>query len=73
MKNLSYKKIGTNKITVKGKLSSDGTKITYIDDDKDERVIEVSKCMQLMAGNDILLTIALKNDEDCSDELEADD
>ena len=73
MKNLNYKKTGTRKITVKGILSTDGIFITYIDDDKEERTIEVSKCMQLMAGEEIVLSLALKSDEDCSDELEEDE
>ena len=69
MKNLSYKKIETGKITVKGILSADGTTITYTDDEHNKQTIEVSKCMKLMAGNDIVFTVALKNDEDCSGEL----
>lgn len=73
MKNISYKKTGLNKITVKGTLSADGTTITYIDDDKNQQDIEVSKCMKLMAGNEITFTVALKSDQDCSDELEGED
>lgn len=72
MKNLNYKKSGTKKVTVKGILSIDGTFITYEDDDKNQQTIEVSKCLQLMAGEEIVLSIALKTDEDCSEELEGD-
>ena len=73
MKNLSYKKVGTDKITVKGTLSTDGSTITYFDDDKNAQTIEVAKCMRLMAGNEITFTVALKSDEDCSKELEEND
>lgn len=64
MKNLSYKKTNIDKLTIKGTLSDDGVSITYIDDDKDERVIDVDKCMKLFAGNDITLTMALKTETD---------
>ena len=70
MKNLSYKKVGTDKITVKGMLSADGKTIEYEDDDKVLQTIEVTKCMKLMAGNMITFTVQLKNDQDCSGELE---
>lgn len=69
MKNLSYKKSGIDKITVKGTLSEDCSTITYVDDNKDEQEIEVAKCLKFMAGKDIVFTMALKNDEDCSEEL----
>ena len=69
MKNMAYKKQNLNKITVKGILSDDGSFITYIDDDKNEQTIDVVKCFKLMAGNDITFTLALKGEEDASDEL----
>lgn len=72
MKNISYKKNEVSKISVKGILSNDATEITYIDDDKNEQTIEVKKCMKMMAGNEIVLTIALKNDTDLTEELDGD-
>ena len=69
MKNIAYKKQNLNKITVKGILSDDGSYITYIDDDKNEQTIEISKCFKLMAGNEITFTLALKGEEDASEEL----
>lgn len=71
MKNLSYKKSDISKISVKGTLSEDATYITYLDDNKDEQTIDIAKCLNLMAGKEIVLNIALKTDEDCSKELGA--
>ena len=73
MKNLNYKKSDIQKITVKGLLSTDGSFVTYIDDNKDERTIEVSKLFAPMLGKEIAFSLGLKEDEDCSKELEGED
>lgn len=69
MKNLSYKKQTLDKISVKGVLSGDGTYITYEDQDGNAQTIEVAKYFKLMGGNTVTLSIALKDDKDCSEEL----
>lgn len=69
MKNVTYKKQKLDKISVKGLLSGDGAYITYEDEDKNAQTIEVAKCFKLMGGNTVTFSIALKNDEDCSEEL----
>ena len=64
MKNYSYNRKISDKLTVKGKLSSDGTEITYIDDDKEEQVVTVQECMEHFADMNIMFSITLNRDED---------
>lgn len=63
MKNYSYNRKISDKLTVKGKLSSDGAEITYIDDDKEEQVVTVQECMSYFAGQDISFSLTLNRDE----------
>lgn len=64
MKNYSYNRKISDKLTVKGVLSNDGTKITYIDDDKDEQIVSVDECVSHFAGQSITFAITLNKDED---------
>ena len=54
----------TDKLTVKGLLSNDGTKILYTDEDKSEKEISLDKCFELFAGKPINLSISVKSETD---------
>lgn len=64
MKNYSYNRKISDKLTVKGVLSEDGTEIKYIDDDKEEQIVSVEECMLHFAGQNINFTMTLNKDED---------
>ena len=70
MKNISYKKGSTNKLNVKGKMSSDGSFITYFDDEGNKETMELVKCGQLFADQDVVLSISYKDDKDCTEEID---
>ena len=72
MKNLSYIKSTSNKITVKGILSDGGTMITYEDADHNEQTVPVVKYLNAFDGQLVTFALATKIDEDLSDELEED-
>lgn len=59
----------TDKIAVKGILSDDGTKITYVDENKDEQDITIAECLSVFKGKAIDFSITEKSEED----LPADD
>ena len=66
-KNLSFTRSLVDKFTVKGLLSEDGKTITYINEDKDETIIPVDKCLHCFKGRSIELTIAEKQNMDLGD------
>ena len=68
MKNLKYDRTEIKKYAVKGVLSTDGKTITYLDDDKNEANIALSKCFEPFGGGEISLTITNKFTEDLSEE-----
>lgn len=70
MQNYKYNKTIIEKFTIKGELSDDGKMITYENGDKEEATISVQKCFEKFAGSPIALSIALKTDEDLSEEFE---
>ena len=70
MKNISYKKGKTYKLNIKGTMSGDGSFITYYDDEGGDVTMELAKCGQLFAGQDVVLSISYKNDEDCTQEID---
>lgn len=70
MQNYQYKKNTVTKFNIKGELSSDGRTIHYVNGDKEECTITVSKCFEKFAGEPIELTLALKTTEDLEDEFE---
>lgn len=59
----------TDKVSVKGMLSEDGTTITYVDDNKEEREIAVAECLKVFVGNPIDFSVSKK----LEDELPEDD
>ena len=70
MQNYKYNKVTTKKFSIKGELSTDGKTITYVNGDKEEATIAVATCFAKFAGQPIELSLALKTDEDLSDEFE---
>ena len=62
----NYKKTRTttDKVSVKGILSDDGTTISYIDENKDEQEISVADCLGMFKGGAIDFSITRKSEED---------
>lgn len=69
MKNISYNRTLTDKISVKGQLSADGTVITY-DQDGDTKECAIAKYFEKFAGQKIVFNISTKTDTDLVDTLE---
>lgn len=57
----------TDQLNVKGVLSDDGTEITYLDKDKQEKVISVEKCLDVFKGQAINFTVVVKTDDELPD------
>lgn len=57
-----------DKVSVKGKLSEDGSKITYLDEDKVEHEITVAECLKAFVGENIDFTVSLKTEGELPDE-----
>lgn len=50
----------TDKVSVKGQLSEDGSKITYLDEDKVEQEITIAECLKAFTNKEIEFNIQLK-------------
>ena len=61
---LSYKRTTTDKISVKGMLSPDGTFVTYFDDDKNEKEVRIADLLAPFLDSPIDLSITLKDEFD---------
>ena len=61
---LSFKRIPTDKVTVKGLLSEDGTYITYKDENKIEQDIKIADVLNAFKNQPIDLSVTLKSEED---------
>ena len=61
---LSFKRTTTDKVTVKGFLSEDGTYITYKDENKIEQDIKVADVLNAFKNQPIDLSVTLKSEED---------
>lgn len=57
----------TDKVSVKGMLSEDGTTITYLDEDKIEREITVAECLRAFDGEFVDFTVSLKTENELPD------
>ena len=68
---LNYKRTTTDKLSVKGVLSSDGSTITYMNEDKIEKNVKVSDLLSAFCDCPIDLSVSLKSEEDL--ELHAED
>lgn len=68
----NYKKTRTttDKVSVKGILSDDGTMITYKDENKTEKEIAVADCLDIFKGDAIDFSITRKSEEDLLNDQE---
>lgn len=57
-----------DKVSVKGQLSEDGSKITYLDEDKLEQEITIAECLKAFVGESIDFTVSLKTEGELPDE-----
>lgn len=62
--NLKKTRTITDKVSVKGILSDDGTTITYIDENKDEKKISVAECFGIFNGEPIDFTVSRKLEDE---------
>ena len=61
---LSFKRNITDKLSVKGVLSEDGTFITYTDENDVEQEVKISDLLNVFKNQVIEFGVALKSDED---------
>lgn len=54
----------TDKVTVKGILSEDGTIITYTDENKIEQNITIAECLKAFVGNPIDFSVSIKSENE---------
>lgn len=60
----------TDKVSVKGQLSEDGSKITYLDEDKLEQEITIAECLNIFKGKPIDFSVSVKSEDELTDEEE---
>lgn len=61
---LSFKRNITDKLSVKGVLSEDGTTITYTDENDVDQEVKLADLVNAFSNQPIELNISLKSDED---------
>lgn len=61
---LTYKRTLTDKISVKGVLSEDGTYITYQDDGNNKKDVKIVDLLNSFKGNSIDFSVSLKSESD---------
>ena len=61
---LTYKRTLTDKISVKGVLSEDGTYITYQDDGNNKQDVKIVDLLNSFKGNSIDFSVSLKSESD---------
>lgn len=61
---LQFKRSTTDKLTVNGILSEDGTYITYTDENDNEQDIRISDLVNAFKNQEIIFSVSLKTDED---------
>lgn len=61
---LSFKRNITDKLSVKGVLSEDGTYITYTDENDSEQDVKVVDLLKAFINQPIEFGVSLKSDED---------
>lgn len=61
---LSFKRNITDKLSVKGVLSEDGTFITYTDENDVEQDVKISDLLKAFINQPIEFGVSLKSDED---------
>jgi len=73
MKNIKYNKSVADKISVKGIVAEDGISIVYEDDEGQSIMFNVKNSLKPFIGEEVTLTVATKKDQDCTEDLTADD
>lgn len=71
--NLKKTRTITDKVSVKGMLSDDGTTITYTDENKDEKEISVAECLGIFKGEPIDFTVSRKSEDEIPEESDDED
>lgn len=61
---LQFKRNITDKLSVKGLLSEDGTSITYTDENDVDQEVKISDLLNAFKNQEIEFGVALKSDED---------
>lgn len=61
---LTFKRNITDKLSVKGVLSEDGTYITYTDENDSDQDVKVSDLLKAFINQPIEFGVSLKSDED---------
>lgn len=61
---LQFKRNITDKLSVKGVLSEDGTTITYTDENDTDQDVKVSDLLNVFKNQPIEFSVQLKNDEE---------
>ena len=65
---LSKTRTITDRVSVKGMLSEDGTTITYTDGNKIEQEITVADCLNIFKGKPIDFSVSIKSEDDIPSE-----
>lgn len=65
---LSKTRTITDRVSVKGMLSEDGTTITYTDENKIEQEITVADCLNIFKGKPIDFSVSIKSEDDIPSE-----
>ena len=65
---LSKTRTITDRVSVKGMLSEDGTTITYTDENKIEQGITVADCLNIFKGKPIDFSVSIKSEDDIPSE-----
>ena len=65
---LSKTRTITDRVSVKGMLSEDGTTITYTDENKIEQEITVTDCLNIFKGKPIDFSVSIKSEDDIPSE-----
>lgn len=66
--NLKKTRTITDKVSVKGILSEDGTTITYTDENKIEQDVSVADCLNNFKGKPIDFSVSVKSEDGLPDE-----
>lgn len=65
---LSKTRTITDRVSVKGMLSEDGTTITYTDENKIEQEITVADCLNIFKGKPIDFSVSIKSEDNIPSE-----
>lgn len=65
---LSMTRTITDKVSVKGILSEDGTTITYTDENKNEQDVSVADCLNNFKGKPIDFSVSVKSEDELPEE-----